>query len=105
MHVCFSKRDEDFQGSHVYSVSVIYGNKIINENRLEGLVYSPEKVIDGYYLVIRTERECSRQIEEEHDVVIGVSSHPERRNEKVRECARTYAQEIAKYLDCKVEKE
>lgn len=105
MYVSLRKREEDFQGSNVYSISVVNGNEFPEGSRLECLVYVPEQIIDGHQLIRRTHRECARDIEDIHDVVIGVTSHPERRNNKVMECARQEAKEIANYCECEVKEE
>ena len=105
MFVELKKRVETYEGIDIYSIGVVNGNEIPDGSRLECLVYVPEIEIDGHWLVRRTNRECARYIEPEHDVVLGVTSHSDRRNHKVYEIAKKEALEIARYCECEVREE
>ncbi|MBS3079777.1 hypothetical protein J4218_06660 [Candidatus Pacearchaeota archaeon] len=101
MVIQFKRRSEDYQGNPVFSIAHLNGN----ESRLISLVYTPESEIDGHWLVRRTELECARILDPNHDVVIGITSHRDRIHDKSYWCARGYAEQCARDNNCEFREE
>jgi len=101
MLIRFKRRDEDYQGHPVFSVTQLNGES----SRLICLVYTPDLELDGHWLVRRTEDECARIMDTDHDRVLGVTSHKDRIHDKSYWCGRGYAEQYSRDNQCEFKEE